>query len=263
MKYIRVVSDLHLDFDPEDDLWLPPALAEDHLTCMVIPGDLWVAKKFRKTHRGRSWLKDISSQFKYVVIVLGNHDFYDGNVSIEYKKLQKFITEQNFINIHVLHNSQVELDHIKFVGGTLWSDYNRCNPIATYTASQQMRCFKKIRVGANYKRFAPNDAINEFLTTKNYIFEKAFKNNEDQKVIVITHMAPSLLSLSTKYDNDMTNYHYATELGNEIAGSEIDFWFHGHVHETKDYVIGSTRIVCNPRGYRDVSEFNPYLRFEV
>ena len=184
-------------------------------------------------------------------------------MSIEYKKLQKFITEQNFKNIHVLHNSQVELDHIKFVGGTLWSDYNSCNPLATYAASQQMRCFKKIRTGANYRRFTPLDAINEFLVSKKYIFEKAFKNNADQKVIVITHMAPSLLSLQANYSNDMTNHHYATELGNEIAGSEIDFWFHGHVHETKDYVIGSTRIVCNPRGYRDVSEFNPYLRFEV
>ena len=29
----------------------------------------------------------------------------------------------------------------------------------------------------------------------------------------------------------------------------IKLWTHGHTHENFDYMIGSTRIVCNPRGY--------------
>ena len=29
----------------------------------------------------------------------------------------------------------------------------------------------------------------------------------------------------------------------------IKLWTHGHTHELFDYMIGSTRIVCNPRGY--------------
>ena len=29
----------------------------------------------------------------------------------------------------------------------------------------------------------------------------------------------------------------------------IKLWVHGHMHDTFDYMIGSTRVVCNPRGY--------------
>jgi hypothetical protein len=30
---------------------------------------------------------------------------------------------------------------------------------------------------------------------------------------------------------------------------QIKLWTHGHTHEDFDYMVGSTRIVCNPRGY--------------
>jgi hypothetical protein len=26
-------------------------------------------------------------------------------------------------------------------------------------------------------------------------------------------------------------------------------WTHGHMHNTSDYLMGDTRVVCNPRGY--------------
>ncbi len=30
---------------------------------------------------------------------------------------------------------------------------------------------------------------------------------------------------------------------------EIKLWTHGHTHEDFDYMIGTTRVFCNPRGY--------------
>jgi len=30
---------------------------------------------------------------------------------------------------------------------------------------------------------------------------------------------------------------------------QIKLWIHGHTHESFDYMVGDTRIVCNPRGY--------------
>jgi hypothetical protein len=30
---------------------------------------------------------------------------------------------------------------------------------------------------------------------------------------------------------------------------QADVWIHGHVHDTLDYRLGRTRIVCNGRGY--------------
>ena len=29
----------------------------------------------------------------------------------------------------------------------------------------------------------------------------------------------------------------------------IKLWTHGHTHEDFDYMVGDTRVVCNPRGY--------------
>jgi hypothetical protein len=29
----------------------------------------------------------------------------------------------------------------------------------------------------------------------------------------------------------------------------IKLWTHGHMHNTSDYLVGNTRVVCNPRGY--------------
>ena len=29
----------------------------------------------------------------------------------------------------------------------------------------------------------------------------------------------------------------------------IKLWTHGHTHEEFDYMVGDTRVVCNPRGY--------------
>ena len=31
-------------------------------------------------------------------------------------------------------------------------------------------------------------------------------------------------------------------------------WIHGHTHESFDYEIGKTRVVCNPRGYASTEE---------
>jgi Icc-related predicted phosphoesterase len=35
-------------------------------------------------------------------------------------------------------------------------------------------------------------------------------------------------------------------------------WFHGHMHDAKDYNIGSTRVVINPRGYGNQHKTNNY-----
>jgi hypothetical protein len=43
---------------------------------------------------------------------------------------------------------------------------------------------------------------------------------------------------------------YYSELSDFIESHpQILLWTHGHMHDPSDYVIGSTRVVCNPRGY--------------
>ena len=43
---------------------------------------------------------------------------------------------------------------------------------------------------------------------------------------------------------------YSSDLSEFILDRpQIKLWTHGHTHDTFDYMIGTTRIVCNPRGY--------------
>ena len=34
-----------------------------------------------------------------------------------------------------------------------------------------------------------------------------------------------------------------------VAASRARLWIHGHTHDSFDYRLNETRVVCNPRGY--------------
>ena len=44
---------------------------------------------------------------------------------------------------------------------------------------------------------------------------------------------------------------------------EIKLWTHGHTHEDFDYMIGSTRIICNPRGYINYESRADYFKLKA
>ena len=121
------------------------------------------------------------------------------------------------------------------------------------------------RLDGVYRRFIPVDSYDFHRVSKRFIFEKV---KDYEKVVVITHHAPSYASIHTKYlANTNLNGGYATELSDEILdNSNIKLWVHGHTHESFDYMIGSTRVICNPRGYTGYETnrtFNPNLVVEV
>jgi Icc-related predicted phosphoesterase len=64
--------------------------------------------------------------------------------------------------------------------------------------------------------------------------------------VAITHMAPSMRSVSEKYLTDLSSASYASEMNDLV--SQADLWVRGHMHEARDYRIGNCRVVCNPCG---------------
>jgi len=69
--------------------------------------------------------------------------------------------------------------------------------------------------------------------------------------VVCGHHAPSTLSTHPRYkDERIMNGAYSSDLSEFIMDRpQIKLWTHGHTHEPFDYMLGDTRIVCNPRGY--------------
>ena len=60
---------------------------------------------------------------------------------------------------------------------------------------------------------------------------------------------PSPQSLKHGDVTEILDAAYASNLEGLICEKGPDLWIHGHVHKSRDYTIGKTRIVANPRGY--------------
>jgi hypothetical protein len=98
--------------------------------------------------------------------------------------------------------------------------------------------------------FSPEDSVVDHKKMIEYI-QTVIEGKFDQKFVVVGHHAPSKLSTHARYRHDtLMNGAYSTSLDEYIIDHpQIKLWTHGHTHEDFDYMLGSTRIVCNPRGY--------------
>lgn len=283
MKYIRVASDLHLDHDIKQyhdglrsnsslgemgALWFPEEMDGDNETTFVIPGDFWIERRFatRKFPDGETWLKKLSKKFKYVVFVLGNHDYWKVNLSLEPGKVRSEINDQGLKNVFLLERDSIILDQVKFVGGTLWTDFMNLDAGVLYRAPILMNDYSYIR-GKNWEKVKSIHFYEVFEKTKSFIAKHAKRDVENQTVVVVTHMAPSYRSVHQELIShpEHTPYYYSS-LDGFIEEIDVDLWLHGHTHGHSDYFIGKCRVICNPRGYMLFNEntnFKPTLRVNI
>ena len=84
------------------------------------------------------------------------------------------------------------------------------------------------------------------------------------KTVVVTHHLPHAKSIPPRFKGDLLNAAYASDLSGVIEQGRPALWVHGHTHDSCDYDLGSTRVVCNPRGYDDENrDFNSALVVEI
>jgi Icc-related predicted phosphoesterase len=134
-------------------------------------------------------------------------------------------------------------------------------PTDKYFIANGMSDFRVIRHGESYSRFRPNQAAEMHHKSMEYL-----KKNVGECDVVITHHAPSFKSSLDEFIGSSLNPAYATDLSEFILIYKPKYWIHGHMHNTSDYKIGGTDILCNPRGYtpRDLNpEFDINKTFEV
>ncbi len=235
---IKLMSDLHLEASPD---WRPNVYPKDSDTTLVLAGDICEIE--RSTYL-EEFLKDMSEQFKYVIHVPGNHEYYGGHIKYSAEKLDKII--EKIDNVYSLNNNSLILEDVKFIGTTLWTDLNKGNPISKLDVESGMNDYYKIRIDS-YRKLRVNDTIKLF--NENVKFIKQELQNFDGNTVVLSHHAPSSLSIHEDYMGDPLNYGYYTDLSDIILDFTPNFWFHGHMHHSFDYEIGETRVICNPKGY--------------
>ena len=111
-----------------------------------------------------------------------------------------------------------------------------------------MTDYRKIRVQPQYRRLRSLDTCALHHRSRRWL-QAQLDALDGERVVVVTHHAPSVRSVPARYAADPLSAAYASNLDDLILSASPLLWVHGHIHDSFDYVIGDTRVVCNPRGY--------------
>lgn len=291
---IAVCSDLHLEFG---DIHLKN---EHNADVLILSGDICVARDIgrpdphnfmegARSNRIADFFKRCSFQFPRVIYVMGNHEHYHGDVAESASKIRSMLASNMLSNVHLLDKETIDIDGVRFIGGTLWTDMNKEDPTtlahirgmmndfricknSNRTLSRRVPLYKKddegnyvtekvgdinrtIEIGSKMKSepatWCPEDAVEDHKKMIEFLDSVYANTDVSMKIVVVGHHAPSKSSTHPRYaDEQLMNGGYSSDLNQFILDRPmIKLWTHGHTHEDFDYMVGSTRVVCNPRGY--------------
>ena len=248
---LHVLSDIHAEFEQYK-------AADANSDVVVLAGD--VAK-------GTKLICETVAQFgtRPVVYVAGNHEYYREAIPAYTDKLRESFSGSN---IHFLENEEWVLGDVRFLGCTLWTDYelfgvNRLQQVMA-VAADSMSDFRQIRMSPAYGRLRPQDMRRFHFRSRNFL-ETALARPFSGKTVVVTHHAPSLQSRRPTQDEDLVSASFYSDLSSLLRSREIHLWIHGHTHYCVDYMLAGTRILSNQRGYpgEDVGLFKKDLVIDV
>lgn len=251
---IHILSDLHLEFSQ-----YRPHVATDLADVIVAAGDIWL--KDHGIHMLRSMFPK-----QQIVTVAGNHEHYGSDI---HQNLDRMRTAAAEVEVHFLENDEVVIDGVRFLGCTLWTNFqlfgleNRHNCLVDGGCA--LNDFRLIKNGE--WNFSPEDSMNMHTESAKWLEMKLKREPHGGPTIVVTHHAPSWGSVVPRYQHDHVSACFASRLDHLMGFSEL--WIHGHMHDSLDYIQDGTRVICNPRGYcryeggQENGNFDPALLVEV
>ena len=241
------LSDLHLEFAP----FTPPQPSLYDI--VVLAGDVAAAA------RAMTWARNVAQwSGRPVVITPGNHEFYGAERS---RTLELMRAGAAGSDVHLLDRDEVVLKGVRFLGATLWTDFEFDVPIgrglaeAMIEASRGLNDFagairQRVRHPPGERRFAPEDARREHQLSRAWLQERLDAPLDEGVIttVVVTHHCPSGRSMDPQYAGSRLNPCFYSELPASVfQGAEL--WVHGHSHSSADYQHHNTRVLANPRGY--------------
>lgn len=239
-----------------------------------------------KYQRFLEFFESASNEFPRVVYIMGNHEHYHGDYAMTAQMLRSFL--KPFDNITFLDKEFVEINDFIVYGGTCWTNFDQGNGPGDEDAmrhiqgmmndyrgvknSSRMSVYnapvyktdddghivyedsRPVQIGMKKQErmatFSPEDSYEDHCAFVEGL-TAALKSRPEMKFIVCGHHAPCKQSTHPRYKKEvLMNTAYSSDLTQHMLDNpQIKLWTHGHTHEPFDYMIGSTRIVCNPRGY--------------
>lgn len=247
---IHILSDLHLEFGK---LKLPEVEAD----VTVLAGDIGVGLQ------GIEWALKTFPWHRPVIYVMGNHEFYGQRVMMElWKDARKKVKGTH---IHLLENESVEIEGVRFLGATLWTDF------CLFGAGEREKAMRDALdlndywsiltahslEGYNRHKatlLRPEDTLRMHKTSRTWL-DRELEEAHAGKTVVVSHTAPHRGSLHPKWEYSPISPCFVSNLPGLVE--RADLWIHGHTHDGFDYRVERCRVVCNPRGYANSADLNP------
>jgi len=266
---IALASDLHLEFQDID------LKNTEGAEVLILSGDIMIAEDLhnhpptvtnpyapyidlgsrqKAAQRFRDFLSRVSFEFPHVVYVAGNHEFYHGRWGASLDHLRE--TCAMYPNIYFLERDVKVINDVTFIGATLWTDCNKGDPLTLHALGDMMNDYRVIRNDEKgFTKLRPAHTMWRHHQTVGYL-KSVLPDMKDKRVVFVGHHGPSIMSTHPRYVNEtLMNGGYRSELSELILDNpQIVLWTHGHMHDPFDYLIGTTRVVCNPRGYQGHDE---------
>lgn len=246
------MSDLHLEFG---DLSLPGG------DILILAGDVCEAVNLHKP-RFTNFFTQQCAKYNKVLYVMGNHEHYLGSFSETYRIIKSQLPD----NVELLEKQSIMIDGVLFLAATLWTDANRENPVSMSYINSALNDYHVVKTQGN-KKLRVEDTVADHKRALEFLYGNLMDSN--QPTVVITHHAPSSLSVDSFYRDDIHgNAAYFSDLSELILEHpQIRYWIHGHMHNQSSYSIGETNILSNPRGYFSYEEraaaFDAHCGFDI
>lgn len=265
---IQLLSDLHLEVHPHFEA--QPAAGADLL---VLAGDVGSYQQGSRLVDSDFGLARFSPRHGWptpVLFVPGNHEYDNLDFDAAHARLRQACDR---LGITWLERESLVLQGVRFVGTTLWSDFDALAPPdgdLTKVLRARAKAFRAAdfylqKTGATRggEPFLAEGWREQALVCHQWL-RQALAEPFAGATVVVTHFAPSMRSADPRYGVTPGTAGFCNSLDDLLPLAQL--WFHGHLHCQQDYVEAGCRVVANTLGYAVKGEqagFRPQLLVEV
>ncbi len=253
---IQLLSDLHLEAHPH--LRIAPAPGAQLLVLAGDIGSYQAGSRLDDPDFGLARFAPARGWPVPVLYVPGNHE-YDG---LEFEPAHARLRETcQRLGITWLEREVRVIDGVRFVGTTLWSDFEALVPREADAATQRKAREKAWRAANFYlsKHSALRhgermlaEQLREVALQCQHWLRAALAEPFDGTTVVVTHFAPSLRSADPRYGLTPGTAGFCNALDDLMPLA--DWWLHGHLHCPQHYEVGRCRVRANTLGYANKGE---------
>jgi predicted phosphodiesterase len=237
-----ILSDLHL----EQSVWQPPTDMKGRADVVVLAGDI-----HNPLTRSIAWAAShmapgCAFDGMEVLLVPGNHEYYRRDIEEQALAARHAAKDAG---VHLLDGHESLIGGVRFLGITLWTNYLLYgdSEVAMQAATQGINDHRLISFKGG--RFAPYDAMKQHFRELHWLEDQIALRPFAGPTVVVTHHCVSKKSVHSRWGETPISAAFASNLDAFVAASGAALWIHGHTHDSFDYMLGATRVVCNPKGY--------------